>query len=278
MSASYSPVNEKLEQSYDRLHSFPGGNEAILRAIVKSLIPDAIAGGGEFAAIHNGHIQFEALDRPDALVRIRSSATVVNIANGVHSSNKGELATITYAREGRLFSVRARAVVVASASWTAKHLITELPADYLEAMSHFPRSPMLVVNVALTNWRFLYKLGFTACSWRGGFPVARARMLGTTYREYERQIRLQMVKMFSGSGFDSGRDIAGIVLNRWGHAYVNAGPGFYFAQDGKPAPRDILRKPLARLAFAHSELEGNQNWGAAIREARRAAEQVITMG
>jgi spermidine dehydrogenase len=108
-------------------------------------------------------------------------------------------------------------------------------------------------------------------------PAARARMLGTTYREYERQIREQMVKMFGAAGFDPGRDIAGIVLNRWGHAYVNAGPGFYFARNGKPAPRDILRQPLARMAFAHSELEGNQNWAAAVREARRAAEQVTRM-
>jgi spermidine dehydrogenase len=86
-----------------------------------------------------------------------------------------------------------------------------------------------------------------------------------------------MVKMFSAGGFDPGKDIAGIVLNRWGHAYVNAGPGFYFGRNGKAAPRDILRQPLARVAFAHSELEGNQNWPAAVREARRAAEQVMAM-
>ena len=57
-------------------------------------------------------------------------------------------------------------------------------------------------------------------------------------------------------------------------AYVNAGPGFYFGRNGQPAPRDILRQPLGRLAFAHSELEGNQNWPAAVREGRRAAQQM----
>ncbi len=36
-------------------------------------------------------------------------------------------------------------------------------------MGKFYRSPMLIVNVALTNWRALYKLGYTAASWRGGF-------------------------------------------------------------------------------------------------------------
>jgi len=29
-----------------------------------------------------------------------------------------------------------------------------------------------------------------------------------------------MVKMFSAGGFDPKRDVAGIVLNRWGHAYI----------------------------------------------------------
>ena len=226
-----------------------------------------------------------------------------------------------YSRGGRLHSVQARTVIVASASWTAKHIVSDLPQDYLDAMSHFPRSPMLIANVALNNWRFLYKLGYTACSWRGGIgytanirsnmyigdyrppldpdrpnlmtfyipfdqrglplekqgPAARAKMLATSYREYERAIRSQMVTMFGMAGFDPQRDIAGIVLNRWGHAYVNAGPGFYYGKDGKPAPRDIMRQPLARLAFAHSELEGNQNWMAAIREARRAAQQVSAM-
>jgi spermidine dehydrogenase len=318
-SNNFLAATEKLEQ-VKNIHSFPGGNEAILRMLVRSLIPEAIA-GGSFAEVHSGHIRFEALDRAGAPTRIRVSSTVVDVANAVHSTRKGELAAITYAVDGKLSSVKARAVVMSSASWTAKRLIGDLPADYLEAMGHFPRSPVLVVNVALTNWRFLYKLGFTACSWRGGFgftanmrpnmyigdyrppldpdkpnlftfyvpfselglplaeqgKVARARMLGTTYRDYERQIRRQMVKMFAAGGFDPGRDIAGIALNRWGHAYVNAGPGFYFARNGKPAPRDILRQPLGRVAFAHSELEGNQNWAAAVREARRAAGQVMAM-
>lgn len=318
-SSDFLAVTEKLEQ-VKNIHSFPGGNEAILRMLVRSLVPGAV-GGSNFVEAHNAPIRFDALDRAGAPTRIRVSSTVVDVSNAVHAAPKGSLATITYVRGGQLASVKARTVVMSSASWTAKRLIGDLPPDYVEAMGHFPRSPMLVVNVALTNWRFLYNLGYTACSWRGGFgftanlrpnmyvgdyrppldpdkpnlftyyvpfselglplaqqgPAARARMLGTSYRDYERQIREQMVKMFGAAGFDPGRDIAGIVLNRWGHAYVNAGPGFYFARNGKPAPRDILREPLARVAFAHSELEGNQNWAAAVREARRAAQQVARM-
>jgi len=199
--------------------------------------------------------------------------------------------------------------------------VQHLPDDYRLATESFTRAPMLIVNVALNNWRFLYKLGYTACSWRGGFGytanmvapmyvgnyrprldpdspflltfyvpfnerghslseqgnIARQRMFGTSYRDYETQIRQQMVKLFSDAGFDPGRDIAGIVLNRWGHAYVTAGPGFFYGTNGKPAPSDVLRRPLGRLTFAHSELSGHQYWGAAATEGKRAAEQMLAM-
>src|SRR5689334_23714964 len=46
----------------------------------------------------------------------------------------------------------------------------------------------------------------------------RAEMLGTSYAEYERQAREQMNEMFAASGFDAKRDIAGIVLNRFGRS------------------------------------------------------------
>jgi len=68
---------------------------------------------------------------------------------------------------------------------------------------------------------------------RYGLPLqqqgdwGRAQLLTTPFREYERAIRTQLTEMFSGSGFDAARDIAGIVLNRWGHAYVSPQPGFF---------------------------------------------------
>ena len=41
-----------------------------------------------------------------------------------------------------------------------------------------------------------------------------------------------------------------IILNRWGHAYLNPQPGFFFGKSGKPAPSDVLRAaPFGRIAF-----------------------------
>ncbi len=81
--------------------------------------------------------------------------------------------------------------------------------------------------------------------------------------------------MFSPHGFDPRRDIAGIITNRWGHAYVVPQPGFYFGRDGKPAPRDVVREGYGRVRFGHSELSGFQLWTSGCDEGERAAKQVL---
>jgi len=290
-----------------------------MRLLVKWLNPAVIEGSTAFADVHNGRIQFDAMDRPNTPCRMRTGATVVRVTND--PDRKGEPAVITYIKEGKLYSVRARTVIWAGASWTAKHAVERLPDEYRTAMDSFPRSPMLVVNVALDNWRALYNLGYTVCTWRGGFgftgnlrapmyvgdyrptldpdhptiftmnvpfnqpgvpladqgKLARQKMFATSYRDYETQIRQQLTKLFGSAGFDPKRDIAGIVLNRWGHAYVDAGPGFFFGRNGKPAPSDVLRRPLGNLTFAHSELSGHQTHTNAGIEGTRAATQVLAM-
>ena len=70
-----------------------------------------------------------------------------------------------------------------------------------------------------------------------GMPVeqqcvaARMKMFSMSYAQIERQIRGQFTKMFGPAGFDADRDIAGITLNRHGHAYVVTPPGFFFGKD-----------------------------------------------
>jgi spermidine dehydrogenase len=111
-----------------------------------------------------------------------------------------------------------------------------------------------------------------------GEQVTRGRMelLSTPFREYERRIREQFAMMFSSSGFDVKRGIAAIILNRWGHAYLSAQPGFFFGKDGKPAPGEILRNtPFGRIAFANSDLTGIMDHRASILEAHRAVGQAI---
>ena len=77
-------------------------------------------------------------------------------------------------------------------------------------------------------------------------------------------------------GFDARRDIAGIILNRWGHAYLNPQPGFFFGKDGKPAPGEVLRAtPFGRIAFANTDLAGIMDHRCSILEAERAVGQLL---
>ena len=67
-------------------------------------------------------------------------------------------------------------------------------------------------------------------------------------------------------------DIAGIVLNRWGHAYISPQPGFHFGKDGKDAPKDTVKKGFGRIQFGHSELSGYMSHTRALNEGARAAD------
>jgi spermidine dehydrogenase len=209
---------------------------------------------------------------------------------------------------------------MAGGSWTTRHIVRDLGADHQAAYSQFYRTPCMMANVAVRNWRFLYKMGISGCQWFEGlgnymqvrklatcgaesptigpdsptvlsikvlYPhpgqpteqqgdLGRAELISIPFRDYERQIRQQFSEMFARSGFDAGRDIAGIILNRWGHAYLSPAPGFFFGKDGKPAPGDVLRAaPFGRIAFANTDLSGVADHRSSIIEADRAVGQLL---
>ena len=106
--------------------------------------------------------------------------------------------------------------------------------------------------------------------------LGRGELMSVPFREYERQIRQQFTDMFARTGFDASRDIAGIILNRWGHAYLSPAPGFFFGKNGKPAPGEVLRAaPFGRIAFANTDLSGVADHRSSIIEADRAVGQLL---
>jgi len=117
-----------------------------------------------------------------------------------------------------------------------------------------------------------------------GAPLAeqcsrgRAELLSTPFREFERKVREQMTGMFAASGFDAKRDIAGIILNRWGHHFIVPQPGFIFGKGGNPAPPDVLRRaPFGRIAFANTDLSADSGHDRAIIEGHRAVSQLLPL-
>jgi spermidine dehydrogenase len=298
---------------------FPGGNATIARLMLKTLIPNAIEGANDVQGVCRNQVNFASLDIPGSTTRIRLSSTAIHVAHD-GDPNKAGSVTVAYLSGGKLYKVKARSVVMAGGCWTTKHIVKGLPETHRIAYAQFYRSPCMMANVAVRNWRFLYQMGMTGCRWFEGIgnymevrklaltgieestigpdsPIVltlkvlysypghsteeqgnqgRREMLGTSFKDYERRIREQFSEMFAGVGFDAGRDIAGIVLNRWGHAYLSPQPGFFFGRDGRPAPRETLRSaPFGRIAFANTDLAGAMDHRYSILEAQRAVRQLL---
>jgi spermidine dehydrogenase len=148
--------------------SFPGGNDGFSRFFIKALIPEAIEGKKKFEDIQNRPVRWAALDKPDNRVRFRAGASVLRVQHEGDPA-KSEHVLVTYLRDGKAFRLKAGAVVAATGSYSARRIVQGLPAGHRDAFAQMTFAPMLIVNVALTNWRFLYHLGYTACRWFEGF-------------------------------------------------------------------------------------------------------------
>lgn len=311
-------VHYEYDPNQESAYSFPGGNSGIFRHILKYLIPDGIEGERSFEDILYRPIDYSALDRLENRVSIRLNATAIDVRHEGTSADS-EHVNVTYFRDGKVSRVKARGVVMSIGGWVAKNIVSDLPEAMVDAYKQFHHSPILVVNVALRNWRFLDKLGISAGRWFEGFgnffairrpmvtgdytqpfdpdkpmvmtfyvpfnnpghspaeqgAIGRAELLGKSYADYEKEIVDQMTRMFSDYGFDATKDIAGIILNRWGHAYISPQPGFHFGRDGVDAPIDIVKKGFGRIQFGHSELSGYMSHTRALIEGVRAAEQAL---
>jgi spermidine dehydrogenase len=246
--------------------SFPGGNGAFPQHFVKYLIPEAISGAPGLDGVHNGRVNFSALDRRDQHTRIRLGATVVRVEHAT-SAGREDIVQVAYEKGGKVYRVTGRTAIMASGGMMTRKVLADLPPELATAYSEFQHAPALVVNVALTNWRFLATLGVSSCRWfdsEFGFSCnirrpmvigrtpppmhpnqptvltfymglqsagktlaeqaswGRQLLLTRTYADYERLIRRHMTRLFANAGFDARKDIAGIVLNRWGHARAAA--------------------------------------------------------
>src|SRR5262249_25013312 len=142
-------------------------NSTIARLMVKSLIPAAIDGPETVEGVCGNQVNFSALDASGNQSRIRLSSTVIAVQHD-GDPDTSNAATIIYLREGKLYRIKARSVVMAGGSWTTKHILKDLPTSHRDAYAQFYRSPCMMANVAVRNWRFLYKMGITGCRWFEG--------------------------------------------------------------------------------------------------------------
>lgn len=301
------------------LAQWPGGNTGTFRHIVKELIPGIFGDSPSLTDVLSNPVDRELLDSRHQKVRFRLNSLVVNVKHR-GSPDSAKVVDVIYHNGGEMHKVSAKHVMMGGQQHLNKRVVADLPETHTQAMDQFMHAPMMMVNVALTNWKFMDKIGVASVRWFGddmgwfttlrrqmildgkepmpldpakptmltmynsfcmpGLPIdkqtvaARMKMFSLSYADIEKHIRRQFTKMFSAGGFDAERDIAGIIVNRQGHAYAATPPGFFFGKDGMPAPSDVIRNRHGRVAFAHAELMGMQMWEGAVHEGERAGRQL----
>jgi len=116
-----------------------------------------------------------------------------------------------------------------------------------------------------------------------GLPVrdqnraGRAELLQTPYSKFERNIREQLARMLGGAGFDPGRDIEGIIVNRWAHGYAFTPfgldlPHWKIGQE----PWVLGRQPFGRITIANSDAGASAYTDVAIDQAFRAVNEILS--
>ncbi len=106
--------------------------------------------------------------------------------------------------------------------------------------------------------------------------IGRAEILATPFSTYEAQVRAQLDRMLAPGGFDSGRDIAAITVNRWPHGYAPEHNSL-IDPDVPPdqRPNVIGRQRFGRIAIANSDSGLAAYTDVAIDQAHRAVQELL---
>jgi spermidine dehydrogenase len=152
-----------------RLH-FPDGNATIARLLVRRLIPRALPGSGVEEAI-TAVADYARLDEPGAAVALRLNSIVLRAANA--GSPKAPTGTaVTYIREGRLYTVRAKHCVLACYNMMIPYLCPEMPEPQKAALHSLVKTPLVYTTVAIRNWRAFNALKVRQIYAPGGYHTS----------------------------------------------------------------------------------------------------------
>jgi spermidine dehydrogenase len=113
--------------------------------------------------------------------------------------------------------------------------------------------------------------------------LGREDLLRTTFETFERNIRDQLGRTLVDGGFDPGRDIEAITVNRWPHGYTyNYNTLFDPVDWALSTPDDrahvVGRRQFGRISIANADAAGSSHTDAAIDMAYRAVNEIVAAG
>ena len=298
---------------------FPDGNATITRLLVRSLIPDALP-GSTMEDVVMAPLDYRRLDRDGAAHRIRLSSTVIGVDPGAGSdpvrvryvrNDRGHSvaadrvvlacwhSVIPYLvpalpkeqKEALAWPVKSplQYTSVLLRNWRsfveAGVRSVAAPGGYNTAISLAPQLAMGEYRTSTSpDDPLVIRMNRYPCepglSRREQHRVGRMELLHTTFETVEAEIRDQLDRTLGPAGFDAGRDVAAITVNRWPHGYTYTyNPLFdppewaFDTPDDRPVVR--ARQPFGRIAIANADAAASPHTDASIREAHRAVREVL---
>jgi spermidine dehydrogenase len=105
--------------------------------------------------------------------------------------------------------------------------------------------------------------------------AGRAQLMATPFATFEKNIRDQLGRALSGGGFDPGRNIEAITVNRWPHGYAYEYNSLYDPVWGPgEAPHEIGRQPFGAIHIANSDAGAFAYTNEAIDQGWRAVNEI----
>jgi spermidine dehydrogenase len=171
-------------------------------------------------------------------------------------------------------------------NWTSFHKLRvsniRAPGAYWDSVSlnwpvnigdyRSPRSPEEPILLHLS--RTPCKPGLPA---REQHKAGRMELLVTPFATFERKIRDQLTRTLAAGGFDAGRDIQAIAVNRWPHGYgYEYNPLFDPVWSAGQEPHILGRKRFGRIAIANSDSGATAYTDVAINQAYRAVNELLS--
>lgn len=143
---------------------FPDGNASIARLLVRQLVPNAIP-GSTMEDVVMSKAAYHALDKPKNDIHIRLKSTAVNVSN----TADGQAVLVTYIRDGKTHTAKAKNCIMACYNAAIPYLCTDMPEDQKEALAYNVKVPLVYTKVAVPDWKRFAELKTDFVYYTGGF-------------------------------------------------------------------------------------------------------------
>jgi len=231
------PQRRALYQDEPYIFHFPDGNAGVARLLVRSLVPGSIP-GRDMADIVLARARYDLLDRPENGTRIRLNSTAVRVE---HNQTGVE---VVYVRDGRAERVQANHVILACWNNMIPHICPELGPEQRAALAYPEKIPLVVMNIALRNWRAIAASGLSEIYTPGGFLV---------------RMGIDFPVSMGGYQFSADPDQP-VVLDCW-HGAALRTPDLDVFERLRGGRQQMLARPFAEYELAARE-QLAMTWGA----------------